>query len=167
MHTCRFSLRRVKSNIFSSDKSVSFRFPCLFFYSVIQPIADKTVLIAPVLIWRIATLSLGSAFLFFLIQQTAAQLVGHEPEAPSLENWLVLIFFNFWKRNRLEAIQDVKRSGWDSQGFMNAALQTLKLFHGPDSLYVCCPEGKASYLIYLICRIPEKPHLPISICFVF
>ena len=44
----------------------------------------------------------------------------------------------------------------DSQGYMNGALQTLKLFHGPDSLYVCCPEGKASYLALFDIQNPCK-----------
>ena len=48
--TCRFSLRRVKLNVFASDKKALRADFCSFFTIVIQSIADKTVLIAPVLI---------------------------------------------------------------------------------------------------------------------
>ena len=124
----------------------------------------KTVLIAPVLIWSIATLSLGSAFVFFLNPAVCGATGWSGTEPPSLENRSDLLFINYWKRNRLEARQDVTRSGRTHKTVKK--LKTLKLFHGPDSLSlslslslcvcVCCPEGKASHLSLFDMQNPWK-----------
>ena len=151
MPTCRFSLRRVKLNVFASDKKALRADFCSFFTIVIQSIADKTVLIAPVLIWRIATLSLGSAFVFF----KSSRLVGHELNPLPLRTDWTYYFLIFWRGTGLRPVK-ILGDRMDSQGYMNGALQTLKLFHGPDSLYVCCPEGKASYLALFDIQNPCK-----------